>query len=150
MTRLTLSLGALAALAVGGTSGAVTGTGCGRPTHGEMPSIAPRPERMDPTGTTGSPAPDIVDPGNPTSDAGTQALPKRGPVAQASEMPTPTFQPDVASGTAPDARPAVEPPTNVSGAPADAGVGDSYAPPLPPVPDAHLADSRLEPSAEQP
>jgi hypothetical protein len=146
MTRLTLSL-AFAALAVAGSFATVTG--CGHPTRGEMPPVAPRPEAIDPAG---GPAPDIVDPAKPTSDAGTPALPKPSPVARLTEMPTPAFRPDVGAvaGVPPDSGPAVEPPTNVTGAPADAGTGDSYAPPLPPIPDAHLPDSRLEPAAEKP
>ena len=119
MTRLPLSLGAFAAVAVAGSFAAATLAGCGHPTH----------------------------------DAGSPALPKREPVAQITEIPTPAFRPDVGvpapSGIPPDAGVEVEPPTNVSGTPADAGTPDSYAPPLPPVPDAHLPDSRLEPAAEQ-
>ena len=150
MTRLPLSLGAFAAVAVAGSFTAATLAGCGHPTHGEMPPLAPRPERIDPAG---SPAPAIVDPENLAIDAGSPALPKREPVAQITEIPTPAFRPDVGvpapSGIPPDAGVEVEPPTNVSGTPADAGTPDSYAPPLPPVPDAHLPDSRLEPAAEQ-
>jgi hypothetical protein len=153
MTRLTFSLGAFAMFAMVGSLAATMATGCGHPSRGEMPPIAPRPEHIDPAG---SPAPDVVDPAKPISDAGTQALPKPTPVAQATQaaaMPIPTFAPDdgTAAGTPPDAGPpAVEPPTNVSGAPADAGTGDSYTPPLPPVPDAQLPDSRLEPAGAMP
>lgn len=156
MTRSILSPGAFAVLAMAGSLAAAIAAGCGHPTRGEMPPIAPRPEHIDPAG---SPAREIVDPAKPTSDAGALALPKREPVAQtspaagATAIPTPTFGPDdgTAAGTPPDAGPPeVEPPTNVSGAPADAGTGDSYTPPLPPVPDAHLPDSRLEPAADKP
>jgi hypothetical protein len=85
--------------------------------------MAPRPE-SDPAN---SPLP-TTDPSLPNLDAGTQALPSKSPVA-VTTVPVPDFQPD-----GDKARTA-----------ADAATTDGYSPPLPPIPDASLPDSRLEP-----
>jgi hypothetical protein len=153
MTRFTH---ALAALALGGTASIALVAGCGRPTS-EMPPLAPRPEPMDPAGAPSGPKPGpkpgMIDPAAPTSDAGTPsptvAPSTRSPVSQTTMVPMPSFQGDHGPAATPvDGGHEVEPPTNVKGGPVDAGVKDSYAPPLPPVPDAHLPDSRLEPSGQ--
>lgn len=121
MTRLThlLTAGALAGTLFGGV---VIGCGTSRPT--EAPPLAPRPE-LHPSN---SPMP-TGDPSKPQLDAGTPDLPDKGPVA-ISWIPTPEFQ---ASGNQPTSQPA------------DAGVTSDGDVPLPPVPDATLPDSRLEP-----
>lgn len=142
MTRTLHVTVAVALVVIGAGS-----VGCGRPTPGEMPPLAPRPERIDPAGSpAGSPAPGVVDPRNANRDAGVELPP--GPVATVRVIPAPEFRSArsaEAGHVAPtDAEPIVEPPTNVN-APTDAGVKDSYTPPLPPIPDAGLPDSRLEP-----
>lgn len=145
MTRLTHMLAAVAL-----TAGGASLVACGRPTHGEMPPLAPRPDPSDPGGAPTGARPGMLDPASPTSDAGVPLSQSstRGPVAEV--VPTPSFQPDHEPAATPaDAGREVEPPTNVKGGPADAGVKDSYAPPLPAVPDAMLPDSKLEPSGER-
>lgn len=125
MTRvahLLMSLGALAVLVFGATSAA--GTGCS-PRPGQAPPLAPRPEPGDPAN---SPLP-TTDPSLPNLDAGTQDLPEKGPVA-IREVPVPRFLPDGDKART---------------LPVDAGTSDGYSPPLPPIPDASLPDSRLEP-----
>ena len=147
MTRLTHALAAFT-LAVGGTALVA----CGRPTPGEMPRLAPRPDPIDPSGSPPGPGLGALDPAPPVGRGPAAPVEStRGRVAQpvAQIVPMPTFQPDHAPTSTPaDAGHEVEPPTNVQGGPADAGVKDSYSPPLPAVPDAHLPDSRLEPSGE--
>jgi hypothetical protein len=150
MARMTRFTHALAALALGGTAAIALVAGCGRPT-GEMPPLAPRPEPVDPGGGPVGPKPGTIDPATPATDAGTPTVAPstRAPVSQTTMVPMPAFQADHGPAATPaDAGHVVEPPTNVKGGPADAGVSDSYAPPLPPVPDARLPDSRLEPSAQ--
>lgn len=121
MTRLTHLL--TATVLAGSLIGGVVAVGCGsRP--GEAPPLAPRPE-LDPAN---SPMP-TGDPSKPQIDAGTQDLAPKGPVA-ISRIPTPEFQ---ASSNQP------------TSGPTDAGVTSDGELPLPPVPDATLPDSRLEP-----
>jgi hypothetical protein len=127
MTRvahLLMSLGALAVLAFAAMTAAGSVSGCG-PRPGQAPPLAPRPERGDPAN---SPLP-TTDPSLPNLDAGTQDLPEKGPVA-IREVPVPKFLPDG---------------DKARNRPVDAGPSDGYSPPLPPIPDASLPDSRMEP-----
>jgi len=123
MPRLTHLLLSAGLLALTGATTAAIATGCGHSRPGEAPPMAPRPE-SDPAN---SPLP-TTDPSLPNLDAGTQALPSKSPVA-VTTVPVPDFQPD-----GDKARTA-----------ADAATTDGYSPPLPPIPDASLPDSRLEP-----
>jgi hypothetical protein len=118
MTRL-IRL-AIACALTGVTTGAVVAA-CGvRPgSPGELPPMAPRPGRADPT-TLRLPRVPRPPSGSPT--AGSPSL-----VTPAAVMPMPEFAP-------------------VAGEPMDAGTDDGYSPPLPPLLDGGLpADGRMEP-----
>ncbi|HET9621215.1 MAG TPA: hypothetical protein VFP84_07605 [Kofleriaceae bacterium] len=109
--------------------------------------MAPRPVPADPSGTPGPgspggmPNPAIGSGGlGPTStrsnDKGS-AAPTPGPIS-VREIPTPTLAAEAYGNVSSN-----QPP------PRDAGTGDAYAPPLPPIPDASMPlDSRVEPRAE--
>jgi hypothetical protein len=74
----------------------------------------------------------------PVVPGGSAAMP--GASAQAQAMPEVAAS---ATGLGVVLGPSVGPGTML-----DAGTGDAYAPPLPPLPDGGVADSRLEPRGE--
>ena len=114
MTRLTHVLSTLTIAAVC-AGGAIAACG-GRSSPGEMPRLAPQPERVRPNAT-----------------------PMNGAVSSNHVVvqPSPVYQ------AAADTQPLADQPT---GAAADAGVSDGAAAPLPPLRDGSIpADSRMEP-----
>jgi len=131
MSRLTHLL---VVLGLSGTLAGATIAACGHPgSPGELP-VAPRPTPVDPNGApqtpTATPALAPVDAGPTVTKS---ALRTR-------ELPTPDFAPTHASAS--------EPSGTVVGTkgPYDAGTGDGYSPPLPPIPDGSVPiDSRVEP-----
>jgi hypothetical protein len=162
MTRLTHLFTALA------LSGVLVGAAiaaCGvRPgTPGEMPPLAPRPERLDPMAI---PVPSALDPGEGSTDALDAGKLSPGPVTSLGapavfrvaepqqagsgrDAGASTPGPGDAGGGTVDAGAGgadAGPPSPTTPAPIDASVIDSYTPPLPPIPDGGIpADSRMEP-----
>jgi hypothetical protein len=137
----------LAPLTITGALVSATFFACGaRPgAPGEMPPMAPRPAPADPSGAPSAPG-GMPNPSNgsgglgPTSTRGDgSAAPAPGPIS-VREIPTPTLSPSAeAYGNASKNQPP----------PRDAGTGDAYAPPLPPIPDASVPlDGRIEPRGE--
>jgi hypothetical protein len=140
MSRLTHVLTVFALTgALAGATVAACGARPGAP--GEMPPTAPRPGPTDPSG-----APTPSTPGGglgPTvpaglgrtiDDAGTPNPLSPGPVSVRT-LPTPEFAATAYGMVSGQQTP-----------PRDAGASDSYAPPLPPIPDGGVpVDSRLEP-----
>lgn len=140
MINLLAPLSLTAALV--GATFAACGARPGSPS--EMPPVAPRPVPADPSGAPdpgspgGMPNPEVgsgaLGPTNAHAPDAGSAAPAPGPIS-VREMPTPTL--------------AAEAYGNVSGnqpPPRDAAVGDSYAPPLPPIPDGGVPlDGRVEP-----
>jgi hypothetical protein len=116
------------ALSLSGGLAAATVIACGgRPgSPAEAPPLAPRP---DPAGPGAQPLPANPDPTLTPDDAGPALSP--GPVSSVPTVravPSPQFAPDTGAAAQ------------------DAGVSDSYEPPLPPIPDGGVPiDSRLEP-----
>jgi hypothetical protein len=96
--------------------------------------MAPHPGPIEPTAMPARRALVPVVPsrtGAPTVGQADAGVPRTsGPVSRAVVVPTPEFAP-------------------VVGAPVDAGTGDGYSPPLPPLPDGGVpGDSRMEPRAQ--
>lgn len=138
MSRLThlFAILGLSSLLAGATIAA-----CHSGSPGELPPVAPRPAPLDPSGSPNG-APRV-----PTPDGGAAVGDPSAPVSsrevRVRELPTPDF--------APAAYSAGEPAGKVVGtkAPYDAGTGDGYTPPLPPIPDGGVPiDSRVEPKAQ--
>jgi hypothetical protein len=137
----------LAALSLWGVLAGAAILACGaRPTSpGELPRVAPRPDRVDPEIV---PLPRL--PAGTTSDA-RRAQPLH-PVGAAgapagfmfSEQPVGGAQDAGPGASAPDAASPIDAARPVGGA--NDAAADSYTPPLQPLPDGNLpADSRLEP-----
>lgn len=129
MIKLLAPLGLTAAIL--GATFAACGARPGSPS--EMPPVAPRPTPADPSGAPGSPG-GMPNPTEHGTDAGGAAP---GPISVRT-LPTPTVAAEAYGNASSN-----QPPQR------DAGTGDSYAPPLPPIPDsAVLVDSRVEPRDE--
>lgn len=157
MTRLTHLF---TALTLGAALAAAAFVACGgNPVAPrEMPPLAPRPERVNPTAM---PVPGAADPLSAPADAARPRSPTPSPIS-VSSSPAILLASASQAGGAPDAgstgaapADAGTAPVDASSAPADGGHPgggpsdasvDSYTPPLPPIPDGNLpADSRLEP-----
>jgi hypothetical protein len=141
MIKLLAPLSLAAALA--GATFAACGARPGSP--GEMPPVAPRPAPADPSGAPGPgspggmPNPEVgsgaLGPTNPHGNDAGSAAP--GPISVRT-LPTPTLSAEAYGNV-----------SNNQPPPRDAAVGDSYAPPLPPIPDGGVPlDSRVEPRVE--
>jgi hypothetical protein len=128
MINLLAPLSLIAAIL--GATFAACGARPGSPS--EMPPVAPRPSPADPSGAPGSPG-GMPNPTVHGDDAGS-AAPAPGPIS-VRRWPTPLMAAE-AYGNASSNQPP----------PRDAGTGDSYSPPLPPIPDSSVPlDSRVEP-----
>jgi hypothetical protein len=121
MTRLTRF--ATACALTGILTGAAIAACGGLPgSPGELPPMAPRPGKADPTAMP-VPRDPLFDAGRPRSKGRLSP----GPVSMVTSLPVPECAP-------------------VVGEALDAGTSDGYSPPLPPLPDGGLpADGRLEP-----
>jgi hypothetical protein len=121
MTRLTRLVTACALTSVI-TGAAIAACGVRPGSPGELPPMAPRPGAADPTTRRLPRAPWR------SGESPTAASPSL--VTVAAVVPVPEFAP-------------------VVGEPRDAGTGDGYSPPLPPLPDGGLpSDGRMEPRVQ--